>query len=196
MHFSTKQRRSCSSVGPLDRSCWTTLATGCDQHEKDRAGLFQATSSCSWRRKTYSKDVHGQVRGRIQNWTLSHDWCQKSAGESFFLSKQQTKAQLLLLFCRGLLSKARLLRLLLIQHPHRGQGLLSSGMIIQKTLWKVLQHLVYTLHTRCHPRSSAENQTTPKCADVKTGLRSTILIEAPVVSTQQCLHTAKRPVPT
>lgn len=33
---------------------------------------------------------------------------------------------------------------------------------------------------------------TPKCADVKTELRTTIVIEAPVVSTQRCLHTAKR----
>lgn len=52
--------------------------------------------------------------------------------------------------------------------------------------------LLCLVSTLCHPRCSAENQTTPKRADVKTKLRTTIVIEAPVVSSQRCLHTAKR----
>lgn len=49
--------------------------------------------------------------------------------------------------------------------------------------------LLYSKQPLCHPHSSAESQTTPKCADVKTELWTTILIEAPVVLTQwTCSH--------
>lgn len=66
VHFSTELWLSCFFVWTLGRSCWTTLATGCDRHKRTRPGfskLRQLTPALYTGRPTAK--ILSQIQNRV-----------------------------------------------------------------------------------------------------------------------------------